>query len=74
VSSTAEKSASPLHRSPAHPAPLPFYVSSTKGQTTHSTGFSITAIFFSAFSAHKSHVKPQDPLTLNQSTTSAWAC
>jgi hypothetical protein len=45
---------------------------SPKGEATHSIALVFAVIFYSSFSAQKSHVKSQNHLTHYQPTTSAW--
>jgi hypothetical protein len=42
------------------------------GETTESIAFAVACFYFLPFSAQKSHVKPQDPLTRCEPTTSGW--
>jgi hypothetical protein len=41
-------------------------------EATHSIAFAIAAIYFSPFSAQKSHVKPRDYLNHTNKTRSSW--
>jgi hypothetical protein len=56
----------------AGPTALPNAGAKAEGEATESIAFAVAHVFLSSFSAQKSHVKPQNPLTHYPTTTSEW--